>query len=126
MVAYPFTPVTVQSQDFKTLERFIMYNKTSTLHSVKEAQRELFWQNKAIENIPPTQDALLQHTRCIALQAEIWTTCDEAQQQIPSPEGWGWNFNGETTVGNDLPKLAVSLPSVAAKVQMAVDRGVHA
>ena len=69
---------------------------------------------------------MLQHTRCVALQAEIWTACDEAQQQIPSLEGWGWTFKGETTVGNDLPKLAVNLPSVAAKVQTAVDRGVHA
>ncbi len=113
MVAYPFHPVTVQSRDFQTLERFtiIMYDKTSTLHLVNEARKELFCQkNKAMENIPPTQDALLQHTRRVTLQAGIWTTCDKAQQQIPSPEGWGWTFNEETKswvpVWNDLPIAA--------------------
>ena len=42
----------------------ILYHKESTLLIVNEARRHLFCKkNKSLENLPPTQDALLQHTR---------------------------------------------------------------
>ena len=53
MASHPFTPITVQSQNFKTLEHFtvIIYDKTSTLIAVNDARRELFCQrNKIMEH----------------------------------------------------------------------------
>ena len=35
------------------------------------------------KHIPPTQDALLQHSKRVVYQAGIWTTSDQAQQQAP-------------------------------------------
>ena len=52
--------------------------------------------SQAMESIPPTQDALLQHSKRVAYQAGIWTTSDLAQQQPPSPEGHGWTFDRES------------------------------
>ena len=58
--------------------------------SVNEARRELFCQkNRTMETIPPTQDALLQHTiaKRVAYQAGIWTTSNLSLQQSPSLVG---------------------------------------
>ncbi|KAJ8349811.1 hypothetical protein SKAU_G00249410 [Synaphobranchus kaupii] len=64
MAANPHTPVIIDAQHFKLLERYtvVLYDKTSDLEFVNEARRELFCQkNKMMEHIPPTQDSLLQH-----------------------------------------------------------------
>ena len=75
----------------------VLYDNTSSLESVNEQRRELFCQkNRTMENIPPTQDALLQHSKHVAYQSEIWTTSDLAQQQTPSLEGHGWTFDRES------------------------------
>uniref|UniRef100_A0A1X7U406 Tesmin/TSO1-like CXC domain-containing protein n=1 Tax=Amphimedon queenslandica TaxID=400682 RepID=A0A1X7U406_AMPQE len=42
-----------------------------------------------MESIPPTQDALLQHTKRAAYQSQTWCTSDEPFQDITSPEGIG-------------------------------------
>ena len=95
MVRHPHAPLTVEAQHFQILERFsvILYDKTSSQESVNEARRELFCQKKnngnhsTIDNrallsmIPPTQDALLQHTKRVAYQAGIWTTSNLSLQQ---------------------------------------------
>ncbi|KAG0719479.1 hypothetical protein GWK47_050386 [Chionoecetes opilio] len=66
LMNHPYMTVTVNCKEFQLLERFtvIIYNKKSNLDSVNEARRELFSQkNRTMENIPPTQEALLQpHT----------------------------------------------------------------
>ena len=70
MATHPHTPLTVESQYFWNLEHFtvVVYDKTSCLVSVDEVQKELFCQkNRNMENIPPTQDALLQHCKHVAL-----------------------------------------------------------
>ncbi|KAG0718185.1 hypothetical protein GWK47_052926 [Chionoecetes opilio] len=72
---HPYMTVTVNCKQFQLLERFtvIIYNKTSNLDSVNEARRELFSQkNWPMEKIPPTQEALLQHTLRAVYQAGIW------------------------------------------------------
>ena len=54
-------------------------------------RRELFCKkNKSLENLPPTQDALLQHARRAVFQTNIWTTSLQNIQDIPTPEDWGW------------------------------------
>ena len=94
----PHVPLNIDSEEFKLLECFsvIIYDKTSSLEYVNEAQRELFCQkNRTMETISPTQDAFLQHCRRAAYQAGIWSTSDRAHQELPSPEGYGWTLNTE-------------------------------
>ncbi|KAG0711306.1 hypothetical protein GWK47_020863 [Chionoecetes opilio] len=89
IVEHPHAQITVDCQEFQMLERFtvVIYDKTSPLVSVNEARKELFCQkNRTMENIPPTQQALLQHTKRAVYQAGIWTTCHQAQQQTPTAE----------------------------------------
>ena len=96
MATHPHAPLTKESQHFRYLERFtvVLYDKTSSLESVDEARRELFCQkNRTMENIPPTQDTLLQHSKRVAYQAGIWTTSELAQQQTPTPDGHGWTLD---------------------------------
>ena len=45
----------------------------------------------------PTQDALLQHTKCVAYQAGIWCSSNQSMLNAPSPEGWGWTITEEKT-----------------------------
>ena len=66
----------------------ILHHKVSTLLVVNEARRELFCKkNKSLENLLPTQDALLQHARRAVFQTNIWTTMSA---EYPTPEDWGW------------------------------------
>ena len=63
---------------------------------LNEARRELFCQkNHTMENIPPMQDALQQHSKPqrVSYQAGIWTTSDQPQQEAPSPEEYGRTLN---------------------------------
>ena len=63
---------------FNKIQRFvvIMYDRVSPCATVNECRRVLYTKrNRAIENIPPTAHALLQHTKRAALQAHIWTDC---------------------------------------------------
>ena len=95
----PFTDLDKESYHFKLLERYtvVLYDKSSDVEWVDEARKILYCQKeKTMENIPPTQDALLQHTRRVIYQAGIWSTCDKWEQNLPSAEGWGWTFNRES------------------------------
>ena len=59
----PFLDFNRQSQIFG-LQRFtvVLYSKGSTLEHVDELRKELFCRdNKLMENLPPTTDALFQH-----------------------------------------------------------------
>ena len=70
----------------------LLYDKTSPLTSVNEARKELFCKkNLAMDKLPPTQDALLQHLRRAVYQAGIWTTSTQTQQVFPSPQQYAWN-----------------------------------
>ena len=48
-----------------------------------------------MENISPTQEALLQHAKHATYQAGIWATSDQVQQHAPSAEGYGWTWDTE-------------------------------
>ena len=43
-----------------------------------------------MEKMPPTRNALLQHTRRVVYQASIGTTSTEAQQAVPLPAEFAW------------------------------------
>ena len=71
----PFEHLHTDSDHFQKIERLtvVHYDKTSVLSSANEAREELFCRkNRSIDNIPPTQNALLQRA---VYQAGIWMTC---------------------------------------------------
>ena len=92
----PFTHLDISSPIFDLLQRFtvLLYSKSSNVELLDEARMELFCRdNKAMENIPPTADALLHHARRAAYQARVWATSEKAQQRRPTPESWGWTWD---------------------------------
>ena len=61
----PFTSIDENSTTFGSLEKFVvqMYSRSIDTTSVNEARKLLFAQWTNMERIPPTRDALLQHTK---------------------------------------------------------------
>ena len=96
------------------LERFkvIVYSKTCTLNRVNEARRELFTQGlRTIDNIPPTQAALLEHIKRAVYQAtHVWSQALDPSPELPSPEHWGWKLteSGWKPFWTKLPEVAAS------------------
>ena len=93
---HPYMKINIECEHFKLLEHFcvVIYDKTSILELVNVCRKELFCQkNRTMESIPPTQDPLLQHSKRVVYQAGIWTTSNISQQELPSPEGHGWQLN---------------------------------
>ena len=81
------------SEHFQVLERLtvVLYDKSSPSNSINETRRSLFChENRTMEKLPPTQDALLQHVKRVVFQAGIWTSSTRANQDIPSPQDFGW------------------------------------
>ena len=109
MALHPFADVNIHSTHFQVLEQFtvFLYDKTSDVEHVNEARKVLFCQKeRTMEKLPPTQDALLQHTKRVAYQAGIWCSSSQSMLNAPSPEGWGWTITEEKTcipVWNTLP-----------------------
>lgn len=87
------TQQTVQDM-LKPLERFIVliYDRTSSDDSVNDARKHLFFQkSRAMDNLPPTQDALIQHTKRAIYQASYcWAQMMVAIPVLPSPADRGW------------------------------------
>ncbi|KAL9982987.1 hypothetical protein ACROYT_G005105 [Oculina patagonica] len=70
-----------------------------TTSSFRGKGKRSFWQAwLAFEEMPPTENALLQHTKRALYQASIWTTCTDAQQDIPSPAEFAWTKVGSAWV----------------------------
>ena len=94
LATHPFEHLHSDSEHFQRIERLIvvLYSKTCPLTSVNEAREELFCRNnRKMDMIPPTQDALLQHVQRAVYQAGIWTTSTQVQQVIPSPKDFAWS-----------------------------------
>lgn len=77
------------------LERMvvIMYSKSCGSSCIDEARHHLFTTgNKSLENLPPTQAVLIQHTKRALLQASFfWNQATTVQQAIPKFSTWGWH-----------------------------------
>ena len=60
---------------------------------------QMFCQGKrSLDNVPPTQCALLQHTRRAVYQAgHIWGQSQVKDPVVPAPDKWGWERDGEAT-----------------------------
>ncbi|KAG5862867.1 hypothetical protein JTB14_035651 [Gonioctena quinquepunctata] len=94
LATHPFQLLKADSEHFKKLERLttVQYDKTTPFSSINQIRKELFYQkNRAMDKLPPTEDALLQHIRRAVYQAGIWTTNTQTQQVIPSLHDFAWN-----------------------------------
>ena len=106
---HPYAELKVDSEHFQLLEHF---DKTNDLQHVNEARQEMFCQKeKSMERLPPTQDALMQHTKRAAYQAGIWCTSDQIEQHVPSPEYWGWTLAEDTWI-----PVCTKLPQVCSEL----------
>ena len=89
-------PSEITEDDITLLEKFIvvMYIRTCNTETVNEARKILFApENRTIDNIPPTKDALIQHTKRAVYQAGfVWAQSLTNQQVLPSPLEWGWKL----------------------------------
>ena len=97
------------------LERFVvpMYDRTSNCLDVNSCRRDLFVKKgRAMEALPPTFAALFQHSSRTAYQAgHLWVQSLVQQQQLPSPEDWGWTIVGEAYLPHwtDLAEAAIAI-----------------
>ena len=87
------------ANDMEVIQRFVilMYDMTSPLTSINECRRILYTKkDRAIENIPPTENALAQHVKRALLQSYIWTSC--LTLNLPNVEfnDWGWKVEGNS------------------------------
>ena len=64
-------PIQVYPDDLNEIERYVvlLYQRTPVLSHVNEARKQLFAQNRKMENIPPTLHALEQHVKRAVYQA---------------------------------------------------------
>ena len=86
-------PEEILTDDYKTLERFIvtLYSSTINTEEVDVARRILFTtRSRSVENIPPTSEALKQHVKRSALQAIKWCRCISDDCSLLDPLLWGW------------------------------------
>ena len=79
LISQPFlsrlarAPSQVSPDDLNEIERYVvlLYQRTSSLSHVNEARKQLFAQNRKMENIPPTLHALEQHVKRSVYQARF-------------------------------------------------------
>ena len=95
----PFQNLEEDDEKFKIIQRFavLMYSRTSLCHSVNDARVELYFErSQDNESIPPTKNALLMHTKRAIYQSGVWSNCIEPQQNLPSPQNFGWQQSRDT------------------------------
>ena len=67
---------------------------------------------KDFVNMPPTKDALIQHSLCAAYQAgHVWGQALITCPDLPDPSSWGWYKNGNSwdPVWTTLPPISKNL-----------------
>jgi len=103
----------VVHDNISPIERFVvlMYDKTSSCDHVNEARLQLFAQKgRDINNIPPSQGALLQHVKRAVYQAGYcWSQTLKLIMELPQPEGWGWTATEEgqwEVIWSNLPEVS--------------------
>ena len=107
-------PDTISDEWMSTIERFVilMYDRTSTKVNVNDARMQLFCQKgRVFEAIPPTQAALLQHTKRAVYQAgHCWGQTLLVRPHLPSPSEWGWvlETDGWQPFWTNLPEVTAS------------------
>ena len=77
---------------FPAIQKFfvIVYDRESSCTRVNDCRRELLCKGRYIENIPPTEDALLLHVKRATYQSGyIWEQRHVSIQNLPRPTDWG-------------------------------------
>ena len=66
----------------------------ANLSNVNSVRGHLFAKvGHQIDNIPPTSEALLQHTwRAVYQGGYIWGQAEVSVPKLPNPADWGWQF----------------------------------
>src|SRR6218665_1522375 len=105
-----------------TIQRFVvlLYDITSHINTVNNCRLVLFiMENRSIENIPPTENALCQHVKRATLQAVMWINCLEKDYKPPPPDAWGWEKCGEgyLPLWTTIPDVAKSCEELIACLQ---------
>ena len=87
--------ITSESEVLHNIERFVIliYSKVCTLSRVNDARKELFAvSRRSMDNIPPTQGALIQHIKRAVYQGSyLWAQALKTLPDVPSPKDWGYN-----------------------------------
>ena len=87
------TPSSVYDQ-LDVIECFVvlLYDRVSGEEKVNEARKQLFAQkDRPMDGLPPTQAALVEHTKRAAYQAgHVWAQMFIAAPKLPCPGQWGW------------------------------------
>ena len=87
-------PAQISDEHIAVLERFtiLLYDRTSTVLSIDEAQQQLFTKKgRTMDAIPPTKAALVQHiNRAVFQGGHCWGNMFKVATQLPSPGNWGW------------------------------------
>ena len=71
---------------------------------MKFATNYLLKKNSNPENLPPTEDALIQYIRRVSYQVFIWKNAIHPMNNMPSPVGNGWKKQDGYLVPNYLTK----------------------
>ena len=72
----PFRQISEESNVFKVIQRFVilMYARSSDFLDINTARMDMFFKkNQNLENVPPSKNALLQHTKRAIHQAGVWS-----------------------------------------------------
>ncbi|KAK3924125.1 putative ABC transporter ATP-binding protein YwjA [Frankliniella fusca] len=78
---------------FPVLQNFVikLYSPSRMYENLVACRRALFTKySRQIDDLPPTIDSLLQHTRRAALQAQIWRQAFQTKQILPLAIDWSW------------------------------------
>ena len=82
------------NDNMAVIERFVclMYHSATSRIEVNKCCRHLFTKKgRPLEGLPPTAEALHQHTlRAVYRGGFVWAQALAAIQNLPKPEQWGW------------------------------------
>lgn len=83
----------IENHHLYLLSRYVIitYDKTIDVEDINQARKALFIKGRAMDRLPPTFSALLEHTKRACLQAGfIWGQSLIANPEYPNFRNWGW------------------------------------
>ena len=98
-------------QTLPIVERFVilLYHRSSNCDSVNKCRRELFCKGRALDNLPPTHGALIQHVKRAAFFAGyVWSRSLRAMMHLPHFKNFGYTEDG-MPYWTDLPEASLGV-----------------
>ena len=87
-------PKDISNLCLSNIERYVvlLYQRTSPFGKVNQARQALFAKgSRTMEHIPPSEAALIEHTKRACYQAGyVWRQSLQPMQDLPCPTQWGW------------------------------------